>query len=203
MIHNGKRSLYFLQIGLFYGHLLLLSYMYITVIDMHCRSGQSDVESVRISSNNWSDLLARPGLLATDVLALLLFALIGRSSHNEGFDLSNLLLTAAPFLLAWLALGPLLGAYSRTSTAKLSSIPLRLMAPWAVSIPAALAIRGLVRQAVPPTPFIIVSLVSTLLLLSLSRAVYISLVGETSDEEYRQAGSLEIFKMIGSLMKRW
>ena len=72
-----------------------------------------------------------------------------------------------------------------------------------MSVGVALAIRGYFKGAVPPTPFIVVSLVSTLSLLSAYRYVYISLVGETSDEDQRNAGALEVFKMIGSLIKRW
>jgi hypothetical protein len=40
-------------------------------------------------------------------------------------------------------------------------------------------------------------------LLTLWRVLFVSAVGETSDEEYRKAGSFEIFKMIGTLIRRW
>ena len=67
----------------------------------------------------------------------------------------------------------------------------------------ALSIRGLLKGAIPPTPFIIVSLISTYVLLCLWRFSYVVLVGETSDKEYKTAGFLEVFKMVGTLMKRW
>ena len=166
-------------------------------------SGQSDVDVVRVSENSWADVVARPGLLITDLLALGVFATIGRTNHGEGLDLPSILATAAPFVIGWLAISPLLGAYSRNATAKLSKIPLQLALPWAVATPAALALRGALKGYAPPVPFIIVSMLATLLLLSAARFAYISLTGETSDEEYRKAGSLEIFKMIGTLLRRW
>lgn len=37
-----------------------------------------------------------------DVLLIILFAALGRRTHDSGMDVGGLLLTAAPFLLAWL-----------------------------------------------------------------------------------------------------
>lgn len=161
------------------------------------------MEVSRVSKNTWEDMFARPVLLVGDVLALLVFAIIGRTNHGEGLDIASAVGTAAPFIISWVALSPLLGSFSRKATSSLKSIPLELALPWAVSMPAALALRGLLKGAVPPTPFIVITMVATLVLLSAWRAVYVSLLGETSDEEYRKAGSLEIFKMIGTLIRRW
>jgi Protein of unknown function (DUF3054) len=166
-------------------------------------SGQSDVETSRISKNNWGDLAARPGLLSGDILSLLLFAWIGRSNHNEGLDLLNVLGTASPFIISWVVISPLLGAFSRKATSSIKSIPIQLLFPWAVSIPGGLVIRGLLKGVTPPVPFIIVSMVATFVLLTLWRVLFVSAVGGTSDEEYRKAGSFEIFKMIGTLIRRW
>lgn len=166
-------------------------------------SGQGGLDVVRVSQNNWGDLVARPGLLITDLFAFTVFATIGRTNHGEGLDPLSIVATAAPFVIGWIAISPLLGAYSRNATAKLSQIPLQLALPWAVATPAALALRGALRGTTPPIPFIVVSMVATLVLLSIARFAYISLTGETSDDEYRKAGSLEIFKMIGTLLRRW
>lgn len=40
--------------------------------------------------------------LAIDVALIVLFAALGRRSHDLGLDFSGILFTAAPFLLAWL-----------------------------------------------------------------------------------------------------
>jgi ABC-type antimicrobial peptide transport system permease subunit len=130
------------------------------------------------------------------------FALIGRSNHNEGFDILSTLGTALPFVLSWALLSPLLGAYTGAATKAKSAILSGILPAWAISVPTGIAIRGALKGYVPPTPFIIVTLVSTLVLLYGSRYVYLSLVGSTNEEE-RDAGAFEIFKMIGTLVKRW
>ena len=166
-------------------------------------SGQSSLDTVQLSNNNWGDMTSRVGLAVTDVLALLTFAAIGRNNHGEGFDFLALIVTAAPFIASWLLLSPLLGSYSRGATSSKGGIPVGIAPGWLVSTALALTVRGVTKSAVPPTPFIVVSMVSTFGLLSMYRYLYISLVGETSDEEKRRAGAFEVFKMVGSLIKRW
>jgi hypothetical protein len=136
--------------------------------------------------------------------------------------------TGLPFLLSWLAVSPFLGklteiiiyeivkmsaklqplpnslgSYSRGATATKGSALSGILAGWAVSMPLAIALRGVMKGDIPPTPFIVVSMVATLLFLSGWRFLYISLVGSTSDEEYKEAGFFEVFKMIGTLVRRW
>lgn len=166
-------------------------------------SGQSDLDTVTPSTNSWGDMGSRTGLVFADVAALITFAAIGRSNHGEGVDILALLGTAAPFVVSWLLLSPLLGTYSREATSSKGGIPVKIAPGWLVSVALALAIRGTLKGAIPPTPFIVVSMVSTFGLLSAYRYLYISLVGETSDDEKRSAGALEVFKMVGSLIKRW
>lgn len=166
-------------------------------------SGQSNVEETSVSLNNWNDVIDRPILAVGDAVALLLFATIGRSNHGENVDLFADLVTALPFLTAWFLISPLLGSYSRSATAVLGKVPQGLALGWASSLPVALAIRGLSKGEIPPTPFIIVAMIATFTLLSLWRVLYIAAFGETSDDEFRRAGFLEVFKMVGTLVKRW
>ena len=166
-------------------------------------SGQSDVEETFKSSNTWKDLFDRKLLAFGDVSALLLFVIIGRQSHAEGIDILNVLTTAAPFVFSWLVVSPLVGSYSRDATSSSNSIPIKTLKGWAVSMPFALAIRGLLKGAIPPTPFIIVSLIATYIVLVAWRYLYVVAFGETSDDEYKKAGFFEVFKMIGSLIRRW
>jgi hypothetical protein len=79
----------------------------------------------------------------------------------------------------------------------------QLLPAWAVSIPLALAMRGAIKGAVPPLPFIVVSMVSTYVLIALWRQLYIAATGETSDGEYKKAGFLEVFKMLSALLRRY
>ena len=166
-------------------------------------SGQSDLDVASRSQNNWNDVLSRKDLAFVDSCALLGFAAIGRGSHAEGMDILGVLGTALPFLVGWFLISPLMGSYSREATKTKGAIPSGLLLGWATSIPVALGFRGLLKGSVPPTPFIVVSLVSTLLSLCIFRYMYISLVGSTSDDETKDAGFLEVFKMVGSLIKRW
>lgn len=166
-------------------------------------SGQSDMDELKPSTNSYEDLSRRTGLAIGDVGALLTFAAVGRSNHGEGMNLFELILTAAPFVMSWIAISPFLGAYSRDATSSKSKVVQGIIPAWLVSVPFALAVRGVIKGAIPPTPFIIVSLVATLIFLSTWRYAYISIVGSTSDNEYKDAGLFEIFKMVGTLMRRW
>lgn len=124
--------------------------------------------------------------------------------HSDlGMNLIEVLGTAGPFLISWFVLSPFLGAYNRKATATLGSIPVELLPGWLVSMTGALTIRGILKGTVPPVPFIVVSLIVTFTLLSAWRCLYIVLTGGTSDDEYRKSGALEIFKLVGSLVKRW
>jgi hypothetical protein len=66
---------------------------------------------------------ARPGrvaaLAAGDVVALVVFAVLGRGSHGEATGLAAVgetARTAAPFVLGWLAVAPWTGAFSPART---------------------------------------------------------------------------------------
>jgi len=167
-------------------------------------SGQSEMEEFKASSNSFQDVISRPFLALGDVTALVIFASIGRSNHGEGLDIGSALSTAFPFIVGWLAVSPFLGSYSRAATASQSQIAIGLAPGWLLGISSGLVIRGALKgDFPPPTPFIAVSLTATFVLLYLWRSLYIAAFGETSDGEYRKAGFLEIFKMVGTLLKRW
>lgn len=166
-------------------------------------SGQSSLEITRASSNSWSDLLSRKVLVSGDIIAFLLFAVVGRGRHGEDIDVLDVLITASPFIFSWLAISPFFGAFSREATESKAAVPSKIIAGWAASVPVALAIRGVIKGYIPPTPFIVVSLIATYVSLVLWRLLYVLAFGETSNSEYRQAGFLEVFKMVGTLIKRW
>ena len=100
---------------------------------------------------------------------------------------------------------PLLGSYSLEATASRSigSTAGKLVPGWALGTAGGIAIRGLIKGAVPPVPFIIVSCIATFTLLLAWRFFYIVAFGETSTGEYRKSGFLEVFKMVSNLVKRW
>ena len=73
----------------------------------------------------YQKLLDSPILTSGDVAALLTFAAIGRGNH--GAEDGSLIRTAAPFLVAWLVVAPVLGAYDGPGSA--ATIGERLRAP--------------------------------------------------------------------------
>ena len=166
-------------------------------------SGQSELEKVVASERNLNDLTKRPFLAIGDSLALYLFAAIGRNNHAEDLSILDTLYTASPFIISWLTISPFLGSFSKDATASRGSAAFQILPAWAASMPVAICIRGLLKGSVPPTPFIIVSMVSTGVILALWRAIFVYLFGETGDSEYRKGGALEVFKMIGALVRRW
>ncbi|NTV63300.1 MAG: DUF3054 domain-containing protein [Oscillochloris sp.] len=83
-------------------------------------------------------------LASGDVVALLVFAAIGRSSHGEPIGpaaFGEVLYTATPFLVAWLISAPLLGGFSLQTT----NTPLKMLRATAVSWCAALVLGAVVR----------------------------------------------------------
>jgi hypothetical protein len=101
---------------------------------------------------------------AADVLAVLVFAAVGRSSHAEGLDAVGVLTTAAPFLFG-LLLGWLVVRVWRA--------PLRLpvgVAVWAGVVIVGLSVRAAFTHRLPLT-FVLITAVSLALLLLGWRAI--------------------------------
>jgi hypothetical protein len=99
-----------------------------------------------------------------DVLAVLVFAAVGRSSHAEMVDVLKVLTTASPFLLG-LVIGWLVGRAWRA--------PLRLSvgtAVWAGATVVGLGVRAAFTHRLPLT-FVLVAVLSLALLLLGWRAV--------------------------------
>jgi Protein of unknown function (DUF3054) len=99
-----------------------------------------------------------------DVLAVLVFAAVGRSSHAEGVDALGVLITAVPFLLG-LLVGWLVGRAWRT--------PLRLpvgVAVWVGTVVVGFGLRAAFTHRLPPT-FVLVASASLALFLLGWRAV--------------------------------
>lgn len=109
-------------------------------------------------------------LAAGDAAAFVLFAAIGRGSHDS--STGNALTTAAPFLAAWAALAPPLGAYpERASRSNEQAAKAPLLA-WLVAVPCGCALRGVLQERMPAAPFWVVALVATLGLLEAWRLSY-------------------------------
>lgn len=104
---------------------------------------------------------ARPALtaLATDVACLIVFATIGRRSHDEGLDLTGIAETAWPFVSGALAGWVLSLGWRRPY----SLIPTGL-AVWVCTIVLGMLLRKLTSAGVAPS-FVVVASISTAVLL--------------------------------------
>ena len=103
---------------------------------------------------------------AADAAALLTFAAIGRGNHNSADG--SVLTTAAPFLLAWFAVSPAVGAFPANARTVRDAV-LPLLPAWALAVPAGCFCRGLLQDRLPASPFWIVALIATAVLLSAGR----------------------------------
>ena len=85
----------------------------------------------------------RPALLALDAVAVLAFAAIGRSSHEEGTAVLGVLVVAAPFLVG-ATVGGVLGRSWRAPLAWRSGL-----ATWAGAVVVGLALRAVIYDRLP------------------------------------------------------
>jgi hypothetical protein len=102
-------------------------------------------------------------LIIGDLLVLLSFVVIGRSSHALSItDFAASLLTSLPFGLSWFAVAPWFGLY-RVEVSRVFRLMLpRLAATWIIAVPLAHVLRALLLgRPIPggiPLTFVLVSL---------------------------------------------
>ncbi len=115
-------------------------------------------------------------LVAGDTLAFLLFAAIGRKSHQEAAGLATLgqiAWTATPFALGWFAIAPWVGAFRRAQTDAPAKMLARTELAWLVAWPVALLLRwALAADHQIPLSFALVVLIANALLLGSWRTTF-------------------------------
>jgi Protein of unknown function (DUF3054) len=126
--------------------------------------------------------LDRPLLAILDLVALLVFAAIGKASHAAGDgtslvqEASAVALTALPFILSWFATSFVTGVYQTIEKDDddnwLTSSWKQTAKGWIVAVPLGCVGRGLIKGYVPPVPFVIVTMIATLVILGLTRMAY-------------------------------
>jgi hypothetical protein len=121
-----------------------------------------------------SSPLDRPVLSLIDATMLFIFAAVGKASHasDGSLDILAVLATAFPFLLSWFLTAPLWGCFTPMATGDLKESVLYTAKGWVVAIPLGCVLRGLIKGYVPPIPFVVVTLLATLVLLGGGRAAY-------------------------------
>ena len=107
-------------------------------------------------------------LAVGDVIAFLLFARAGHAQHHETEALGGILVTAAPFVVAWLVCAPWLGAFGRlgsAATTRPRHLLKRTAIAWIVAWPLALILRAFWMHAGIPPVFDLIALVANAVLL--------------------------------------
>ncbi len=85
-------------------------------------------------------------LASGDLLAFLAFSAIGRGSHGEATGLAAIpavIVTAAPFAIAWFIVSPFIGVYRKELVANPRKMARRTFIAWMLSWPVAMALRGI------------------------------------------------------------
>lgn len=146
-------------------------------------------------------------LVLGDAASLMLFATVGRMNHGEPLGLAAIMGTALPFLTGWLLTAPFLGGYGKEARGGDVGAALGSTAKcWIAAVPVGLVIRSVIRGYVPETPFIIVSMASTAILLGGWRGAIAALTpGEDSQKKRanKRGNPFEFFTLLFSLVKRW
>eukprot|EP00970_Alexandrium_tamarense_P011596 scaffold2550_cov215-Alexandrium_tamarense.AAC.4 len=137
-----------------------------------CMSNEDGSDTSSISKDRSPSMytpLDRPLLAIVDTFSLTIFAAIGKSSHSSdgSLDLLAILVTAFPFITAWLATSPVTSVYSpdERSENMIATTAVKVLNGWALAVPLGVALRGVIKGYVPPVPFIFVTLISTLIIL--------------------------------------
>ncbi|NNJ09259.1 DUF3054 domain-containing protein [Chloroflexales bacterium ZM16-3] len=114
-------------------------------------------------------------LVGGDVVALMVFAAIGRGSHGEAAGLGaigEVAQTAAPFVIGWLVTSPWLGAFNLKAT----DAPVKMLRTtalsWCAAVVAGSLLRALFIGRFSPFSFYVVTFIAALLIMSGWRGLF-------------------------------
>lgn len=120
-------------------------------------------------------------LIAGDAISFVVFATVGRHSHNEAAGLSAIrvtLATAAPFAAGWFAISPWLGAFKRTATSGVRAMLTRTELAWLCAWPATVLFRwAFGPDHKMPISFAIVILIANAVFLGVWRSLFALIAG--------------------------
>lgn len=115
-------------------------------------------------------------LVAGDAASFLLFAAVGRRTHDEASGISALLQiaeTAMPFALGWFAVSPFAGAFRRSKTTGAWRMLARTELAWLLAWPVTLLLRwAIAPDHNVPVSFAIVILLANAVLLGIWRTAF-------------------------------
>jgi Na+-driven multidrug efflux pump len=112
-------------------------------------------------------------LIVGDVLAFVIFVVLGRISHHMTSDwLVNVARIATPFLLGWFVVGVATGIYRRDLVGRPTVFMLRSVVTWVLGVPLGFLLRKFVFHDNVTVPFALTSLAFTALFLIGWRGVF-------------------------------
>lgn len=111
-------------------------------------------------------------LFIGDIVMLIVFALLGQSSHKIAVTAAGTLETAAPFIIGWVIVSLVEGLYKVKHYRTLPTVYKRTVLAWVLAIPLGLGLRALYLQKGIPLSFFIVAMTSNFILLFLWRTVF-------------------------------
>ena len=125
--------------------------------------------------SGYASVLSRLDLALLDFISILLFAAVGKASHapDGSIDFVAVLITAFPFVLSWFLITPLMGSYNRIATEDAIGSLTYTARGWSLAVPVGCALRGLIKGYIPPTSFVIVTMIATLVIIGGARALYV------------------------------
>lgn len=125
--------------------------------------------SARRRSFGFGNVIA---LLIGDLVVFLLFAWLGRVEHEMTMELSEVLVSAAPFAIAWLVVGLFTGAYTARALRSAGAGALRAIQTWLIAAPWALVARSIYLGTPIILSFAAVTFGMLVVALPLWRAIY-------------------------------
>jgi len=123
-------------------------------------------------------------LMGGDLLVLLLFTWVGRSSHSlSSIDISGGLAAAAPFIISWFLIAPWFGLFHVEVSQTWRKLVPRLLLVWLIGGPLAGLLRALflgrpIPEGIVPT-FVVVTMTVASLFMLIWRLGYIWWINRT------------------------
>ena len=108
-------------------------------------------------------------ILVVDVLAIVLFAVLGRRNHDEGSSIVGVLVVAWPFVAGWTI------AWFATRLGRQPGAPVAALRALALAIPVALLLRVATERGIAPA-FVVVAVVFLGVVL-VGRRAWFALIG--------------------------
>jgi hypothetical protein len=114
-------------------------------------------------------------LVLGDIVALILFTLIGQRQHDIAISAMGIIVTTAPFIIAWLVVGFFMGAFKPSAYFNIGQAAKKVTIVWLIAGPVGLGLRALFEQKGVPLNFVIITMVVILIFLLVWRILFVLL----------------------------